>query len=57
MVSNTCWVEIYLDRLLLNEKANQMTQNLLDNVEVTCRSKLAKLVQIGNPRWPSLPPS
>ena len=29
----------------------------LDHVWVTCRSKIAKIVQIGNPRWPPYWPS
>ena len=30
---------------------------LVGSTRVTCRSKIAKIVSIGNPRWPSWPPS
>ena len=39
------------------EPKGQLTQNLLGSIRVTCRSKIAKIVPIGNPRWPPWPPS
>ena len=32
----------------------QLTQNLQGSIRTTCRSKIAKIVPIGNPWWPSL---
>ena len=29
----------------------QLTGNFVDGIVMTCRSKFAKIVQIGNPRW------
>ena len=34
------------------EPKGQLTPNLLGSIRVTCRSKVAKIVPIGNPRWP-----
>ena len=39
------------------EPKGQLTPNLLGSIRVTCRSKIAKIVPIGNPRWPPWPPS
>ena len=39
------------------EPKGQLTQNLLWSIRVTCRSKIAKIVPIENPRWPPWPPS
>ena len=33
------------------EQNSQSTQNLEGSIRATCRSKEAKIVQIGNPRW------
>ena len=30
----------------------QLTRYLVGSIGVTCRSKIAKIIQIGNPRWP-----
>ena len=30
----------------------QLTRYLVGSIRVTCRSKIAKIVPIGNPRWP-----
>ena len=35
----------------------QLTRNLTGSIWVTYRSKIAKIVAIGNPRWPLWPPS
>ena len=34
-----------------------MTRYLVGSIVVTCRSKIAKILPIGNPRWPPWPPS
>ena len=39
------------------EPKGQLTPNLLGSIRMTCRSKIAKIVPIGNPRWPPWPPS
>ena len=39
------------------EPKGQLTPNLLGSIRVTCRSKIAKIVPIWNPRWPPWPPS
>ena len=39
------------------EPKGQLTPNLLGSIRVTCRSNIAKIVPIGNPRWPPWPPS
>ena len=39
------------------EPKGQLTPNLLGSIGVTCRSKMAKIVLIGNPRWPPWQPS
>ena len=39
------------------EMKSQLTLNLVGSIWVTSRSKIAKLVQIGNSRWPPWPPS
>ena len=39
------------------EPKGQLTPNLLGSIRVTCRSKVAKIVPIGNPRWPPWRPS
>ena len=39
------------------EPKGQLTSNLLGSIGVTCRSKIAKIMPIGNPRWPPWPPS
>ena len=36
---------------------SQLTPNLVGGIGVTYRSKIAKIVPIGNPRWPPWPPS
>ena len=33
------------------EPKSQLTPNMVGSLGVTCRSKIAKIVQIGNPRW------
>ena len=33
------------------EPKGQLTPNLLGSIGMTCRSKIAKIVPIGNPRW------
>ena len=35
----------------------QLTRYLVGSIRVTCRSKIAKIVPIGNPRWLPWPPS
>ena len=40
-----------------HEPKSQLTRNLVGSIGVTCRSKLAKIVSIGNSRWPPLRPS
>ena len=39
------------------EPKGQLTPNLLGSIGMTCRSKIAKIVPIGNQRWPPSPPS
>ena len=39
------------------EPKGQLTPNLLGSMGVTCRSKIAKIMLIGNPRWLPWPPS
>ena len=39
------------------EPKGQLTPNMLGSIGVTCRSKIAKIVPIGNPSWPPLWPS
>ena len=39
------------------EPKGQLSQNLVGSFGVTRRSKIAKIVPIGNPRWPPWPPS
>ena len=34
------------------ERKGHLTQNLVESIGVTCRSKIVKIVPIGNPRWP-----
>ena len=34
------------------EPKGQLTWNLVEGIRVICRSKIAKIVMIGNPRWP-----
>ena len=34
-----------------------MTLNLVGSIEMTCRSKMAKIVLVGNPRWLPQSPS
>ena len=34
-----------------SEWKDQLTRNLIGNMRVTCKSKIAKIVQIGNPGW------
>ena len=34
------------------ESEGLFTLNLVGSIGVTCRSKIAKLIPIGNPRWP-----
>ena len=36
------------------EPKGQLTPNLVGSIGVTCRSKIAKIVLIRNPRWPQL---
>ena len=38
-------------------RRSQLTPNMLGSIGMTCRSKTAKIVQIGNPRWPPWQPS
>ena len=33
------------------ELKGHLTPNLLGSIRVTCRTKIAKIVPIGNPRW------
>ena len=40
-----------------SELKGQLTRNLVGRLVVTGRSKLAKIVPIGNPRWPQQLPS
>ena len=35
------------------ELKGQLTRNLVGSIGVTCRSKITKIVLIGNPRWQS----
>ena len=47
-------LKIYFSLLLLNqEPKGQQTRNLVGSIVVTCRSKQAKIVSIGNPWRPS----
>ena len=39
------------------EPKGQLTPNLLGSIRVTCRSNIAKVVSVGNPRWPPWQPS
>ena len=34
------------------ESKGLLTLNLVESIGVTCRSKIAKIIPIGNPRWP-----
>ena len=62
-----CWSEIqdghhcgHLKNLFFAsspELKGQLTSNLLRSIGVACRSKIAKIVPIGNPRWPPWLPS
>ena len=36
---------------------NQLTLNMVGSIRVTYRSKIAKIVPVGNPRWPPWQPS
>ena len=48
------WSEVFFTS---PELKGQLTQNLVGSVRVTCRSKIAKIVLIGNPRWLPWQPS
>ena len=39
------------------ESKGLLTLNLVGSIGVTCRSKIAKIVPIRNPKWPLWPPS
>ena len=43
--------------LTSSELKGQLTQNLGGSIEGTCRPKIAKVITIGNPRWPPWFPS
>ena len=50
----------HLENLLFTSSPkpkSQLTSNLLGSITVTYRSKIAKIVPIGNPRWPPWRPS
>ena len=39
------------------EPKGQLTRNLVGSIGVTCRSEIAKIVPIENPKWPPWRPS
>ena len=43
-------MKIYFE-LFYPEPKGQLTQNFIGSIMVTCRSKVAKIVLIGSPRW------
>ena len=49
-------LKIYFSPLLLNRKG-QWTWNLVGSIGAICRSKIAKIVPVLNPRWLPWPPS
>ena len=55
MVAMSAILKIYFLLLLLNPKANWL--QMVGSIGVTYRSKIAKIVPIGNPRWPPWQPS
>ena len=49
-------LKIYFETFTSEQKV-QLTRNLVEGIVMNCRSKLAKIVQIGNPKWPPWRPS
>ena len=49
MAAMTAILKIYFSFHLLNLK---LTRNLVGSIRVTCRSKIAIIIPIRNPRWP-----
>ena len=52
MVTLAVMLKIYFELFFYPEPKGQLTRNSIGSIEVTCRSDGAKIVQIGNPRWP-----
>ena len=56
------WIQIswLLQKIFLassSEPKGQLTWNLVGSIGVTCTLKIAKIVPMGNPRWPLWPSS
>ena len=51
MVALAAMWKIYFDFFYL-EPNGELTQNFNGSIATTCRSEVAKIILIGNPRWP-----
>ena len=56
MAAMAAILKIYFLLLLLKPKS-QLTPNMVGSIGVTYRSKIPKIIPIGNPRWPPWQPS